>query len=368
MDFDFPPDIIMLRDMLRKFVQKEARPLEMKYFTNGRLEPEERQRLHQAIEQMGLWGLTVPEDYGGGLDLVSTCLIEEELGKTFIPLEIGEVPTTLYACADGQIAQYLEPSLAGERRAITAAREPGPGGCRPENWVTTASPLNGGYLVSGRKSLSTLPAPEDFLILFAHTSEGLSAFLLDCGEPELRFACTDGVVLELEDFPLGKDTLLGELGEALTIGVEAAPRAWIRMGARYIGIVERLIEMAGEHARDWVSLGAPLAVRPAIQDMLAEMRVDVESARWLVYHAAWLADNRSVNEVRGQAIQVRLATGMMLQRAIDRTTMVFAGPGPSAQLEPLRMVKSLVPPEALQAALQQARAAIAVEELNLIEG
>jgi acyl-CoA dehydrogenase len=74
MDFEFPPDALMLQDMLRRFIQKEARPLEMKYFNEGSLSQEERDRLRRAIEQLGLWGLTVPEEYGGGgLDLVTTC-------------------------------------------------------------------------------------------------------------------------------------------------------------------------------------------------------------------------------------------------------------------------------------------------------
>ena len=74
MDFEFSSDSQMLRDMVRRFVQKEARPLEMGYFTRGVLDPQEVVRLRFAVEQMGLWGLLVPERYGGGgLDLVSAC-------------------------------------------------------------------------------------------------------------------------------------------------------------------------------------------------------------------------------------------------------------------------------------------------------
>ena len=147
-----------------------------------------------------------------------------------------------------------------------------------------------------------------------------------------------------------------------------ARRAWIRTGARYVGMVERLIEMSSEHARDWVSLGAPLAARPAIQRMLAEMRVDVEGARWLVYHAAWLADTGGDGALRGPAAQVRLATGEMLQRSVDRATMLFAGPGTSEQIEPNRLIRSLVPAEALQIALDQARAVIAAQMLSVESG
>lgn len=369
MDFDFPPDIIMLRDMLRRFVQKEARPLEMKYFTSGTLELEERTRLRQAIEQMGLWGLTVPEEFGGGgLDTTSACLIEEELGKTFIPLDTGEIPLPLYACSDEQIGQYLEPVLAGERRAIIAAREPGPTGHQPEHWQTSAGLENGGYRINGRKSLSSSPEADDFLILYTRTPQGLSVFLVEADLPGLKISQNGSPLAVLDNCRLPAGALLGEAGSALQLGASAAPRLWIRTGARYVGIVERLLEMAGEHARDWISHGAALAVRPAIQEMLAEMRTDVESARWLVYHAAWLADTGSPDTLRSSAAQVRLATGEMLQRAVDRTTMIFCGPGTSAQIEPQRMVRSVVPYDALQFAMQQARAVIAAAELNRKEG
>ncbi len=364
MDFEFPPDTIMLRDMLRKFIQKEARPLEMKYFTSGELEPKERARLRQAIEQMGLWGLTVPEAYGGGLDTVSACLIEEELGKTFIPVDIGEVPAPLYACQDGQVSGYLEPALAGERHAVLAVREPGPDGYKPDQWTTTAEGNGQGYVITGRKSITMQPGADDFLILFARTSQGATAFLLDAEHPGLSYTGNKDVVLDIDSCQVGDEALLGEPGKALALSAAEAPRAWIRTGARYVGMVERLIEMASEHARDWVALGAPLAVRPAIQRMLAEMRVDVESTRWLVYHAAWLADTGSESALRGPAAQVRLATGVMLERSIDRATMVFAGPGPSEQIEPERLVRSLVPAEALHLALEQARAVIAAEMLE----
>jgi acyl-CoA dehydrogenase len=122
--------------------------------------------------------------------------------------------------------------------------------------------------------------------------------------------------------------------------------------------------MAAEHARDWVSFGDTLAVRPAVQRMLAELQVEVESVRWLAYHAAWQVDTRSGDSVRIPAAQVRLASGEMLKRAVDRTTMIFNGPGPSAQIEPQRLVRSVAPAEALELALEHARAIVANEMIK----
>lgn len=355
MDFDFAPDALMLRDMLRRFVQKEARPLEMKYFNSGALTLEERAHLRAAIEQLGLWGVTVPEKFGGGgLDTVTACLIEEELGHTIVPIETGDVPPMLFACAGEQVPRFLKTALAGARRAIIAARELG--ALRPETWQTTATADGDEFILNGCKSLAALPGPDDFFVVFANTPAGLTAFLLDANQAGARAAANGEIILTLSDCRVGREAMLGEPGRALALGAEEAPRAWIRSGARYVGLVERLLEMAGEHAKDWVALGAPLAARPAVQRMLAEMRAEVESARWLVYHAAWLADKGE--PVREAAAQVRLLTGAMLQRAIDRATLIYTGPGPSPEINPLRLARSVVPAEALELTLEYASAAV----------
>jgi len=361
MDFDFSPDTLMLRDLLRRFVQKEARPLEMKYFNAGALTPEERAHLRSAIGQLGLWGVTVPEKFGGGgLDTVTACLIEEELGQTIVPVELGDVPPLLFACAGDQVQAFLEPALAGERRAVIAAREPK--ALRPETWTTAATANGDGFILNGRKSLAVLPDPDDFLVVFARLPEGLTAFLLDANHAGASAPANSEIILTLHDCRVGRDAILGEPGRALALGAAEAPRVWIHTGARYVGLVERLIEMAGEHARDWVALGATLSVRPAVQRMLAEMRTEVESARWLVYHAAWLADKGE--PVRAPAAQVRLFTTEMLQRAVDRTTMIYAGPGPSPQIEPQRLARRVVAAEALELTLEYACAAVAAETLT----
>ena len=367
MDFEFSEDTLMLRDMLRRFISKEAQPLEMKYFTAGSLSDEESARLRRAVEQMGLWGLAVPENYGGGgLDLVSTCLMEEELGQTFIPVEIGDVPVSLYASVGSQVSDYLEPALAGERRAIIAAREPGR--LQPDVWTTTAeSDKMGGaecFVINGCKSLAFSPDPDDFLIVYARAAQGPTAFLLDAGGSDLVASSNGEVTLAFKDCRVGRDAVLGEAGAALMLGIEEAPGLWVRTGARYVGMVTRLIKMASEHARDWNAFGDALAVRPAVQRMLAEMQVEVESSRWLVYHAAWLIDTNPGDDHRYTAAQVRLGTGEMLQRAVDRVTMIYAGPGPAQQIEPYRFVHSIAPPEVLEFALEQARAVIAAAMLK----
>lgn len=369
MDFEFPPDILMLRDTLRRFVQNEARPLEMNYFNTGELGPEDRARLQKGVEQLGLWSLTLPEQYGGGgLDSVTRCMIDEELGKTFVPVDIGELTPLLFACQGEQRERFLDPALSGERRGFIAAREPG--SMHPRDWQASAEMKEGMFILNGRKLLSRLPDPADFFIALVKTipnthAGNLSAFVLESGLPGLSISSNGEPLLTMSDLRVGINNVLGEIGGALRLIADEAPCAWIRTGARYVGLVERMIEIAVDHAKDWVSFGEPLAVRPAIQRMIAEMQVEVESVRWLVYHAAWLADNNRGTSIRSSAAQVRLASGEMLKRSVGRMTMIFAGPGPSPEIDPQQLVYSLIPPEALDLAMEQARMLVSAELLGL---
>jgi alkylation response protein AidB-like acyl-CoA dehydrogenase len=371
MDFEFPPDTLMLRDMLQRFIQKEVRPLEMKYFTSGGLSLEEQSRLRKAVEQLGLWGLLVPEEFGGGgLDTVTACMIEEQLGGTFIPVDIGNIPAALYACQGEQVGRYLEPVLAGDCRAILAVREPGVQSLQPHNWTTTARLEGETFILNGKKVLETIPAPEDFYIVFSKSlnepdSQELTAFLLDPETAGLSLIQEKDCMIHMQDCRLSRDLILGKSGGALEFIKREAPRAWVQTGARYVGMVERLIEMATEHARDWFVFEAPLLARPAIQRMLADLRVEAESSRWLVYHAAWLIDNEKTDRISCSAAQVRLATCVMLQRAVDYITMIYNGPGPAEQIEPRRLVQTVVPPEALELAIEHTRAVIAADIFQL---
>jgi len=365
MDFEFSSDALMLRDMLRRFVEDEARPLEMKYLSAGGLEEKECARLRTVIEQMGLWGITVPEKFGGGgLDMVTACLLEEELGKTFLPMELGDVPPLLYACQGDQIERFLNPALAGKRHPHLAAREPD--AFKPEDWKTTATPEGQAYILNGKKILSTMPSAQDFLVVLAKAPAGISAFMIEPGQSGVRVVKNGGVALQLDQCRVEAASLLGECGQALNLGIEVTPGACIRLGARFVGLSERLLDMAASYAKSWVALGTLLRERPAIQRMLAEVKVQIESTRWLVYHAAWLTDTQGASHPI--AAEVRLAVGEMLSKATNLITMIYGGPGPSPQVETHRYVHSTLPMEALDFGLDCARVVIAAELLATGDG
>ena len=360
MDFEFSPDALMLRDCLRRFVEDEAKPMETKYFSTGGLESKERARLRTVIEQLGLWGITIPEKFGGGgLDIVTACLLHEELGKTFLPIDLGDVPPLLYACQGDQVKKFLNPALAGERRALLAAREPN--GFKPEDWMTTATPDDSLYILNGKKLLSGMPTPQDFYIVMAEAPAGPSAFVLEQDHPGMCVVMNGDVVLQLNQCQTSAGSLLGECGQALKLGADEAPRVCIQLGARYVGLAQRLLDMSVEYAKSWMALGALLKERPAIQHMLAEVQVQIENTRWLVYHAAWLADKEGPSYP--VAAEVRLSAGEMLRQVTDLVTLIYGGPGPSPEVEIHRYVRSIFPTEVLELGLVCARKIIAASLL-----
>jgi len=361
MDFELDEDVIMIRDMMRRFVQKDAQPLEMLLFNEGELTPEQKETLKEKIiEQMGLWAVTVPEDFGGDeLDMLSACLIEEELGKTFVPIDYGDISPVLFACNEDQEEDYLEAAVEGDRRPVLALREPN--ALTPEGWQTTAVANGDGFVLNGRKLLGVKPREDDFFVVFAKVKEGVTAFLV---EPDADGVQVDGKAeIGFQDCELSKDAVLGEIGGGLKLGVEYLPHQQIKMGARYVGMAQRLLDMSAMYAKDWVSLGQPLALRPSVMRMIGEMAADVQAARYLVYHAAWLLDEEE--EAKHQAVMVRLFTGQLIRNAIDKTIMVHGGVGYLDRSPTLRMYRNLVPDEALEIGLENSRMAVANHYLEL---
>ena len=361
MDFEFGEEAIMIRDMMRRFVRKDARPLEMPLFNEGELTPEQEEGLKSKImDQMGLWAVTVPEDYGGEeLDMISACLIEEELGQTFVPVDYGDVTPVLFACNQEQAETYLEPAVEGERRPILALREPG--ALMPEAWNTQAVHNSAGYVLNGCKSVGRKSRDGDFYVVFARSDKGVTAFLVEPDSPGVSLRGTSEVVFA--DCHLPAKAVLGEEGQGLRLGNDYLAHQQVKMGARYVGMAQRLLDMSAQYARDWVSMGQPLALRPAVMRMIAEMAVDVQAARYLVYHAGWKLDEGEDAQSDGAAI--RLFTGQMIRSAIDKTIMVHGGTNYLEKEPALRMYRNLVPDQALELALEHSRMAVANHYLEL---
>lgn len=327
MDFNLSEELTMIRDMARDFCTNELLPVEREVLvrekggTRGAPIPaEKRAHLKKLAVEQGLWAMTVPEALGGGgLSVLGACLVAEELGKSFVDFDFGDVPPLLFEANAEQQQAYLTPAVAGEKDCVLAVREP------DSDEIKTRAERDGdAWVLDGSK---LVPAADVYLVV-ARTDAGLTCFLVEGVSPQ------DGV-LRLASTRVPAANLLGEPGGALELGKKYQASRQVRAAARKLGIAARLLEMSWQYARDWKSLGQALAVRPAVQRHIAEMDVELDAARWLVYHAACELDEGRT--AQAETLRASLFASDMVRRAIDRTIELYGGPAHAADLPMLRV-------------------------------
>ena len=177
MDFAIPEELKMVQASVRKFVKDELMPLERDILgregdpTTGRvmLPPEEEGRLFSMVQEMGLWGVSVPEELGGvGLPTLGVCLVEEELAKCVVPFNFGDISPILFDTDEEQRKSYLQPLIDGEKQACLALLEAE--GSDLSTMNTTAVSEDGTYIINGRKICAVNAIDVgDFTMVFAVT-------------------------------------------------------------------------------------------------------------------------------------------------------------------------------------------------------
>src|SRR5918998_1001668 len=283
----------MLRDLVTKFVERELMPLEPAVLAReaggGKisLTPDEEGPLRAKARELGLWGLDVPEEFGGAdLPVLPLMAVEEELGRTLTPFIFPPDSPNLHmmlAVADArQRERYLRPYAEGEAHSAMAISEPGAGG-DPAGMITRAVPDgDGGWRINGRKIwVSGVPAA-DFVVVMARKgegkrAEGVTAFIVERGTPgftmEREIAMIGGRrphELGVEDWRVPGSQVLGEVGKGYAPMQLRLNVRRLQMGARCVGIARRALEMLCAYAKQRVTFGAPLADRQAVQWWIAD--------------------------------------------------------------------------------------------------
>ena len=342
MDFSFGEDADMVRQTAHEFVRRDLLPQEPKFLNSK--DPAERAAIVEAatgsLKEMGLYSAGVPEAFGGGgLGVVETCLIAEELGQTLIPVEWGELTPILYECSDAQKPTYLAPVVQGSKSYSVAFDEPVPFD-DPAKMATTAKASPDGYVLNGAKLLHNPKA--DFYLVFARGLSpngdcpqnpiGSICLILDKAAPGTHLS---GNLLTLVDCAVRADHVLGTAGKALSLGRKWFPLTRIIRAAAVLGTCDRLLEVSAQYAHDWTSMGAHISERKPIQQALGDMAGDIEALRWLVYHTAWLArglsqaisegNQGSVPRLDYASMLVKLQAHRVLTDTVNRSVRIHGG-------------------------------------------
>jgi butyryl-CoA dehydrogenase len=305
--FDLTEDQLAVREMVRDFAESEVRPIA------GKID-ETHEFPHENVKKMaelGLLGMFVPEAYGGaGLEYVSYVIAIEELSRVCashgviasVNNSLVCYPLMAYA-NEAQKQKYLVPLAKGEKLGAYCLTEPN-AGSNAANQQTTAVLDGDAYVLNGSKIFITNAGPADVLITYAATdrslgAKGISAFIVDADtkgvrkgklEQKLGIHASDTREIYYENARVPKENLFGEHNKGYTVALATLGGGRIGIAAQALGIAQASVEASVRYANERTQFDRKIGEFDAIRHMLADSAIELDTARLLVYQAAWLRD------------------------------------------------------------------------------
>ena len=307
MDFELSEEHKMFQEAMRNFAEKEIAPL---------VEEAEKTATFplQLFPQMGKLGylcVRYPAKYGGAeIGKVGDCISVEEVAYQSVGIcagimvQSGIGTTAVYSYgSEDQKQKYLVPAIKGEKIAAFGLTEPN-AGSDAAAIETTATKKNGKYILNGTKIFITNGNICDFVLTAAYTDKskgargGVSLFIVEKDTPGFnrsklhKFCGRSGETGELsfEDCAVPEENLIGEEGKGFPYLMESLMGGRISHASRSLGLARAAYDASLKYAQERVQFGQPIAKFQANSFKLARMAMDIEAARWLIFHAAWLYD------------------------------------------------------------------------------
>jgi acyl-CoA dehydrogenase len=336
------PEVRRLCEEVRRFIQKEVEP-RSRWIEEHDTIPEELVRM---ARDMGLFGITIPEEYGGiGLDLAGKCAIEEEMGRTnyafatFLGNHTGIGTAGIVALGtEAQKRKYLPRMASGEWLGSFALTEP-QAGSDPAAMRAAAVRKGDRYLLNGEKIFITNGGVAQVFTVMAITDrakgiKGISAFIVERGFPGFAIGRNEHkmgmhgvttVPLAFNDCEIPVENLLGPEGMGYVQALKTLTMGRVTIAARCCGMMDRLIERCVEYMKTRVQGGKKIAEHQGLQWMLADMGVARDAARLLT----WRAIETMVRGERGtlEASAAKLFATEALGKVVDCAVQIHGGMG-----------------------------------------
>ncbi|MEW6275428.1 MAG: acyl-CoA dehydrogenase family protein [Bacillota bacterium] len=342
MDFTIPEELQMMSRTVKEFVDKEVDAVGQIIEDEDRI-PEE---IIEKAKEIGLFGLSIPAEYGGvGIGMLGKCIIYEQLGRTnngFTTLigahtGIGSVGIVEMGTEE-QRQKYLPAMAAGEKIGAFALTEPN-AGSDAANIKTTAVRKGDVYILNGAKHFITNAPIADIFTVMAVTDKskgpkGITAFIVEKDFPGfkigtierkmgLRGSYTSEVIFE--DCEVPAENVLGREGEGYVNALKILANGRAGLAARNLGSMQKLLELSIKYAQERVQFSVPISSFQAVQHMLADMAVDIELTRSMVYRVAWMVDQKI--KVIKEAAMVKYFASEAYCRVADKAVQIFGGMG-----------------------------------------
>ncbi|MRX53096.1 acyl-CoA dehydrogenase [Bacillus sp. HMSC76G11] len=336
-------EIEQMKKMVRSFVDNEVEPYAQQIEDEDRI-PD---HLVEQAKDLGLFGISIPEEYGGiGLNAVGKAVVLEQLGHThngfvsLISAHTGIGSTGLVKLASESLKQkYLPDMAAGKKIAAFALSEPG-AGSDATNLATRAEKRGNQWILNGTKHFITNAPVADVFTVFALTDKekgakgGITAFLIEKDFPGFSLGKKDKKMglrgshtaqLIFEDCVVPEENVIGEVGMGYMSALKILSEGRVGLAARAVGSCDKLIALSASYAKERIQFGKPIADNQAIQWMLADMATETEAARTLTYMAASMIDEGK--KVIKEASMAKLFASDVFNRVADKAVQIHGGMG-----------------------------------------
>ncbi len=355
MDFALDEEQTLLRDMARDFAEAELKPRAAKHDRDEALDPE----VVSLMGELGFWGLTIPEEYGGsGLGNLALVIVLEELNRgcasvgvtASVHSSLGAGPIIKYG-TDEQKAHWLPKLATGEALGAYALTEPASGSDAAALRMRAVRDGDD-FILSGTKIWVTTGSIAGSVTVYARTdpdvpnTKGITAFLLDVKTPgcnvgkkeqKLGIRGSPAVELEFDDCRVPASCVLGEVDRGFPIALDTLDGGRIGIGAQALGIGRACLDASLEYAQVREQFGKPIAKFQAIQWKLADMSTRLDASRLLVQRAAWLRDRQ---EPCGRAAaEAKLLASVTANFCADECLQIHGGAGYTDDFEVERLFR-----------------------------
>ena len=334
-------DEVLFRDNIRQFAEEKIRPRSREMDEKGVFDAE----LIQQFFQLGLMGIEIPEEFGGGGgSFFEAILAVEEASRVdasagvVVDVQNTLVNNALLRWANPEQKRRYLPKMASEIVGAYALSEAASGS--DAFALQTRAQLQGEhYVLNGRKLWITNGKEAGLFVLFATLDpaagyKGITAFLVEKDSPgfsvgkkedKLGIRASSTCELILEDCQVAKENVLGEPGKGYKIAIETLNEGRIGIGAQMVGVARGAFECAAKYAQERKQFGKPIADFQGVQFQLAQMATEIEAARMMVYNAARMKD-AGMNFVK-EAAMTKLFCSQVAERVTSLAVEIYGGYG-----------------------------------------